>query len=89
MGIVLKFSGTSKNRPASVRRREGRCESAVSDILRDLEHIHSSVRSGGAFDFEVVAVIGVEFQKSANNQRVDGHPDRSAPVRISAEHARV
>ena len=45
--------------------------------------------AGGTFDCEVVAVVGVVLQQRADDERIDGHPDRAAPVRVAAEHAGV
>ena len=41
------------------------------------------------FDREIVSVVRVELQQRADDQAVDRHPDRAAPVRVAAEHARV
>src|SRR4029077_517658 len=43
----------------------------------------------GALDLEGVAVVEVVLDERADDQHVHRHPDRTAPVGISAEHSAV
>ena len=45
--------------------------------------------AGGAFDLEIVAVVVMELLQRLDDQVVDREPDRPAPVRVAAEHARI
>ena len=86
-------SGTSRcrRRPAAGRaRRAGRCASSRSAIsLATSKRFIIVARAGRALDLEVVAVVEVELQQRPDDQRVDRHPDRPAPVGVAAEHAGV
>src|SRR5438105_6787079 len=46
-------------------------------------------RTGRAFDFEIVAVVVVEFLERLNEKIIDRQPDRPAPIRIAAENIRL
>src|SRR5262245_47923192 len=61
------------------------CESAT-DLLGYLIQRHVLSRSGGALDLKIVAVVSVVLQQCTDDQRIDRHPDRTAPIRVTAEH---
>src|SRR5262245_65116519 len=46
-------------------------------------------RTGGAFDFEGVAIVEIKLQQPTQDQHIDRQPDRPAPIGVSAEHSRV
>src|SRR6516225_10446188 len=87
--ISLEFSGAAKNRPAAAPVLQEDAGQAIGDLVRHLVQVHDIARTGRALDFEVVAVIGVVVQQRADYQRIDRHPDRTAPVRVPAEHASI
>src|SRR6516165_964611 len=82
IGIALKFFGAAKDRaPAGfVTQKDPR--QATGDLLRHLEQVHQPARPGRALDFEVVSVVGEVMHQGADDQRVDRHPDRPAPVEL-------
>ena len=61
----------------------------IRDLLGDLEEVHHLAGPGGAFNFEIVAVIEIEIQERPDNHDVHRHPDRPSPVGVAAEHAGV
>src|SRR5438105_4075547 len=48
-----------------------------------------ATRTGRAFDFEIVAVVVVEFLERLDEEIIDRQPDRPAPIRIAAEDVRL
>ena len=62
---------------------------ATPDLLRHFIEVHLRPRSRWTFDGECLPIIEVVLNQSADNQHVDRHPDRAAPVRITAKHAAV
>ena len=87
--IVLKLAGSSKDGTSSVVIFEEQARQPPRDLLGDLIQVHLPSGSGGALDGKVVAVIAVILQQGTDDQSIDRHPDRAAPIRIAAEHARI
>jgi len=55
-------------------------------VARHFKQGHPITGTGRALYFEVVAVEAVQVQEAANEQYIDGHPNRSTPVGVAAEH---
>src|SRR5215471_14576244 len=89
MGILLKFLYTPIHRPSTVLPLPEDVGQAARDFLGDLIEVHLSAGVGRALDGKIIAVVGVVLEKGADNQSIDGHPDRAAPVRVAPKHARV
>jgi len=87
--IALEFFGTAEHRPTPGFVAQKDPGQPIGDLAGDLEQVHRLARAGRTFDPEVVAVIEVVLHQSANQQHIDRHPYRSAPVRVAAEHAGV
>src|SRR5215813_4702381 len=87
--VALKFIRAAKHWSPSVFVAQKDPAQPSDDLMRHLEQIHQLPRTGRTLDFEIVAVIGEIMQQATNDQRVDGNPDRPAPIRIAAEHAAV
>ena len=51
--------------------------------------VHFLPGTGRTFHDEVIAVEGIVLQQRPDDQRVDGHPDRSAPVGVATKHAGI
>lgn len=62
-------------------------DQAAGKFGRNFPKGHPAARAGGIFDFEVVAVIVMEFLKRFDDQVVDRKPDWAAPVGIAAKQA--
>ena len=62
---------------------------AVGQLVGDLGKVEASSRAGGKFGGESVAVVGVVFAEGFDEEEVDRHPDRAAPVGVAAEEAGV
>src|SRR5215831_15309997 len=89
MWILLKRAGTPVDWPPAMIVPQKHADQPALDLLGDLIQIHLSARARGTFDREITAVIGVILQQAPDNQGVDRHPDRSAPVGVATEHAGV
>ena len=61
----------------------------AADLLGDLVERHLTPGARRTLDREVVAVVRVVLEQRPDDQRVDRHPDRPAPVGVAAEHAAV
>ena len=57
----------------------------MGQFLRHLFERHHFARTGRTFHLEAAAVVHVILAERLNDQEVDGHPDRPAPVRVTAE----
>ena len=62
---------------------------AFGQLVGDLGEVEASSRAGGEFGGEGVAVVGVVFAEGFDEEEVDRHPDRAAPVGVAAEEAGV
>jgi hypothetical protein len=60
----------------------------TSHLLCNFEESHVPSRAGRALHLEAISVIHVVLQQRAQDQRIDRHPDRPAPVGVAAKHAR-
>src|SRR5215467_5080445 len=87
--VFLKRAGTPVDWPPAMVVPQKHADQPALDLLGDLIQIHLSARARGTFDREITAVIGVILQQAPDDQGVDRHPDRSAPVGVAAEHAGV
>ena len=77
-GIVLELPGAAVDRTPTFLVLEEDARQPVRDFLRHLVEVHLPARAGGAFDDEVVAVVRCSNGAAANDEAVDGHPDRAA-----------
>ena len=83
IGCVFLLPAVAGARPILVRQKNAR-ESA-RDFLRHLLQVHHVARAGRAFDLEVVAVEVVVAFERLDDQIIDREPDRTAPIRVTAE----
>ena len=90
MRVVLELARAAEDRPPAVLRRAGRCCSSrrLSSSATSYRFIRLPEPVGHSI-VNVVAVVAVVLQQRPDDQRVDRHPDRAAPVRVAAEHAAV
>lgn len=79
-GIFLEFALAAIDGPRAVFVLEENAGEAAGDFLGDLVEVHLAAGAGGAFDGEVVAIVGVVLEQRADDEGVDGHPDGTAPV---------
>src|SRR5439155_934996 len=77
----IRYSGQCWSTAVSARDRGVTRDAATSGRAR--------TRSGRALDLKARAVEVVELLKGLDQQIVDGKPDRSAPVGVSAEETRA
>ncbi len=80
MLILLELLDPAVDRtPTVLVLEKDACEPA-SDLLGDLVQVHVLTGTGGAFHRELVAVVAVVLQQRPDDQHIDWHPDRAAPV---------
>src|SRR5260370_38258637 len=58
-------------------------------LIRHLAEVLQPAGPDRTFVLEVVAVITVEPAQRFDDQEVNQHPDRAAPIGIAAEHTRI
>src|SRR5579883_440725 len=89
VGIVLECFRTAKNRPPAILVTSENAGEAPSDLGGDLEQIHLAAGACRKLHFERVSVVAVKTQQRSKEDGIEGHPDGTAPVRISPEKARI
>src|SRR5262245_41130568 len=57
----------------------------ATDNLGYLIQRHVLSRSRGALDLKTVAIVSVVLQQCTDDQRIDRHPDGTAPIRVATE----
>src|SRR6185312_8678392 len=87
--IVLERLGVAVDRPAPVTPAQEEARESPRELGRDLPEIEETAGAGRALDLQVVAVEVVESLQRLDEQVVDRKPDRSAPVRVTAEQPRA
>src|SRR5215472_6258760 len=89
MRIFLEFLGAAiyGTLPARVTKKDP--GQSPAEFLSHLKQVQVFPGSGRTFHFEIRAIERVHQQYAPNEQRVDRHPNWSAPVRVTAEHAGV
>ena len=87
--IALKRRHASVNRSAAaVVSAEDRNET-IGDLFGHLEQGHLASRTGWTLDDETVAVVEVVVEQGSDDEQIDGKPNRTSPVGISAEQSAV
>src|SRR5262249_30654055 len=89
MEIFLKLPVAPVNRTLAIRVPEKDPSEPTRDLFSHLEQGSLLPGTRGTFDGEIVAIVQMILKQRPNDQNVHGHPDRSPPVGIAAEHARV
>jgi hypothetical protein len=85
--IGLEFIGPSIHwPPARLVTQEDPCQ-PIGNFPRYLKQIHEIARASWALNLEVITVIKVVRQERAKQQSVHRHPDGTAPIGVSTEHA--
>src|SRR5262245_42689833 len=64
-------------------------DQAAAQVIGNLPQRQHATGSRGTFELEPVAVEFVELVKTFDDQVVDRHPDRTAPIGVSAEESAV
>src|SRR5262249_13334871 len=89
MRILLKLRGSPVDRPASASVAEEDVRQPPREFLRHFEQRQVMLRTRGTLHLKFVAIKLIQIQKRPDEQDVNWHPDRSAPVGVPTEHARV
>src|SRR5579872_5799592 len=87
MRIGLEFFRASENGPPPLRVAQKNSRKPPRELCSHLPKIHPVSRVHREFDCQIVAEIVVVALQGFNQQVVHGKPNRSAPVRISAEQS--
>jgi hypothetical protein len=78
--IALEFLGAPEHRPPAALITQEYSGQPIGDLAGDLEQVHRVTRAGRTLYPEVITVIQIVLQESANQERIDGHPNWPAPV---------
>src|SRR5437867_912507 len=89
VGILPHLLRGADERPAAVRPRHEDTQETPGQLVGHLAERQQLPRAGRALDLEARPVIVVEASEALDQQVVDRHPDRPAPVRIAAEEPGV
>src|SRR4029453_19231562 len=89
MRVGLELGDASVDRSSPIWPAQENTGQASGKLSRYLPEGRALTRSGRALDLKAGAVEVVELLESFDQQVVDGKPDRSAPVGVSAEEARA
>src|SRR5262245_3237771 len=87
--VLLKLLGSTVDRAPAVLVLEKDLGQPLRKLGRYLVKRHVAARASRTLDGERIAIIRVVLQQRANDQSVDGDPDRAAPVGIATEHTAV
>src|SRR2546427_7121017 len=87
VGVGLELGDASVDRPSPVRPAQENAGQASGELRRHVPEGRARTRPGWALDLKAGAVEVVELLKGLDQEVVDGKPDRSAPVGVSAEEA--
>src|SRR6516165_2757313 len=85
--LELLRSSIDRAPAAGVTKKDAR--QPTTDLFCDFKQVQVPPRAGWTLDFEVGTVKRIHLQQSAYDQPVNRHPNRSAPVRVTAKHASV
>src|SRR6516165_148965 len=88
VGVVLKAAVVAEYGPLPIRIPEEDPVQAGSELVGDLVDRVMPTRTRWTLHFEIVAVVVVELLERFNDQVIHRHPDRSAPIRVSAKESR-
>ena len=89
VGIRLQLGGMAQHRAVAVFILQEDARQSARQLLGNLLDREQRAGARRAFDFEIVAVVVVEFLQRLDDQEIEREPDRSAPVGIAAEVPRV
>ena len=89
VGVFLEFPGRPVHGPFPLLVLQEDAGEPAADLVGHLVEVHHLPGSGRALDGERIPVVPVVLEQPAEDQHVDRHPDRAAPVRVAAEHAAV
>src|SRR5439155_2810752 len=86
--VVLKATVAAEYGPLAVRIPEEDPVQAGGELAGDLVDRVIPTGTRRTLHFEIVAVVVVELLERFDEQVIDRHPDRSAPIRVSAKESR-
>ena len=87
--IVGELRRAAVERAAAALVAQEDSRQSLGQPLRDLVERRPVPRSGRILHPEARPIVGVVVDERLDEERVDRHPDRAAPVRVSAEEATV
>src|SRR5262245_28268371 len=85
--VGLELVGAAVNRPPAVLISQKDIRETAADLLSHAVERHLPARPGGALDRKTVTVVGVVLEQRPDDQTVHRQPNRTAPIRVAAEHA--
>src|SRR5207247_3396929 len=87
--VLLKLPGPPVDRPPALAVPQEDAGQPARDLLGDLIEGHLPTGARGTFYGEIIPIVTVVLLQGPDDQAVDGHPDRPAPVGVATEHARI
>src|SRR6267142_4591119 len=87
--VGLELGDASVDRPSPIRPAQENTGQASGELSRYVPEGRVLTRSGRALDLKAGTIEVVELLKGLDQRVVDGKPDRSTPVGVSAEEART
>src|SRR6058998_1470091 len=87
--VLLKLARSPVDRPPALAVPQEDAGQPARDLLGDLIEGHLPPGARGTFYGEIIPIVTVVLLQGPDDQAVDGHPDRPAPVGVAAEHAGI
>ena len=84
-----RVAGRASERTRAVRVSKPELDQAIRKLVRDLIQRQVVTRAGRTFDLEIVAVVMMKLLERFDQEIIDRHPDRAAPVGVAAEDVRL
>src|SRR4029077_19438634 len=86
--VLLLDRRLAEDGPLSIFAAKEDAAQPAGKLGSDFAEMQHRSRSYRTFDLEVVAVVAVKPPQRFDDQRVYGHPERAAAVRVAAKHTR-
>jgi hypothetical protein len=86
MRVSLKFLAAAEDGAATSFVTDENTREPARYLFSYLMQSHQVPAVGRTFDIELVAIVGIILQQGVDDERVDRHPDRPAPVSVATKH---
>src|SRR5258708_27615536 len=87
--VSLQALVRAKDRAAAMSVTQEDARQPLRQLIGHFAQGDQLPRSRRALDLEIVAVVTVEAAEALDQEEVDRHPDRAAPVGVPPEESRV
>src|SRR6516162_207999 len=83
--LIERLGGGACERPLSIFGAQPNSNEPIRELVRTTVQGHELTRTSWAFHLKIVAIVIMKFLQRFDEQVINRHPNRSAPVRITAE----